>query len=219
MADQQQICGVLDPTISNSLKVWVKQGNNQVCGIIGPGTSRTLSAKWDSPLEQTNAGSNTDSRLGGGLQAASGGTMITTFSTTQIWQGNMPLKFQLNIIFIAQTNAVSEVMLPLQRLEEFASGEVKGMLPIDGKAVMEQVKAFVGSLSSNEAAFGKIPTPVTINIGRKMIIPMCVIENISIPLDKEATRDGDLIRAEVQLDVQTLVMKNRSDIAASWAGS
>lgn len=192
-----------------------------VCGIIGPGTSRTLASKWDSPLEQTNVGSNIKETTSGTVQALTGNTMITTFSSTQVWQGNMPIKFSLNLILFAQTDAYREVMLPLQWLEEFASPNLKAMMPIDVSSQVERAKAFMEMAvdqKSNDNLFGRVPQPITINIGRRIIMPMCVIENITIPLDKEVTSSGDLIRAEVQLDIQTLVMQNRDKIAGSWTG-
>jgi len=49
-----------------------------------------------------------------------------------------------------------------------------------------------------------------------MMIPNCVIESISIPLDQEKTKDGDLVRAEATLSIATKVMLNKANIAATW---
>ena len=191
------ICGVLDQSISPYLLAWVKQGDRMVCGIIGPGTSRTLSSKWDSPLENSNVGnSGVADKASDVTQATTSITSISQFSSTQIWQGNAPLKNVLNLIFIAQSNAVEEVMKPLQWLEEFASPEVNLTTP-----------------------GGRIPGMVTINIGRKIIVANCVIENIPIPLDKEKDKNGNLLRAEVQLDIQTKVMLSKKEgesISNTW---
>lgn len=199
MADAPEICGmILDKSISTALLAWVKQGDRMVCGIIGPGTSRTLSSKWDSPMEQTAVGEQGSiSMAANGLQALTGRTSMSSFASTQVWQGNMPLKFSLNLIFIAQSNAQIEVMDPLQWLEDFASPDINKLLPGGG-----------------------LPGIVSINIGRKIIVPNCVIENITIPLDKERTQNGNLIRAEVQLDIQTKKMLNKGDdpdsISNTW---
>lgn len=126
----------------------------------------------------------------------------------------MPLKFSLNLIFIAQSDAYEEVMLPLQWLEEFASGEINSVLPVNAA---EAAKLFMGQGGDN--VMGRIPGTVIINIGRKMIVPNCVIENISIPLDKEKDRDGNLIRAEVQLDIQTKTMLSKEKIPDTWGAT
>lgn len=207
-----QVCGVRDDSISSVLKVWIKQDQRCVCGIIGPGTSRTLTAKWDSPLEQTNVGSQGAlSTIADGGQALTGKTTVTTFSSTQIWQGNTPLKFSLNLVLFAQSDAAFEVMTPLQWLEEFASGNVNGTVPLDPKAAIGL---------TNGSALGRIPDTVTINLGRKIIVPNCVIENITIPLDKEKDKNGNLIRASVQLDIQTKTMLGNqsgpSNIGSTW---
>lgn len=187
VASKLDVCGVLDPSISPVLLAWVKQGTRMVCGIIGPGTSRTLTSKWDSPLENSNVGSQGAVETAANLvQSKTGVTSVTQFSSTQVWQGNMPLKTTLNLIFIAQSDSAKEVMLPLQWLEEFASPELNQLLP-----------------------GGRIPGAVTINIGRKIIVANCVIENIPVPIDKEKDNAGNLIRAEVNLDIQTKVMLSK----------
>lgn len=50
------ICGVVPEKygLSPALCCWIKQGDRMVVGVIGQGTSRTLTAKWDAPLEQSN---------------------------------------------------------------------------------------------------------------------------------------------------------------------
>ena len=211
-------CGLhLEKSISPRLKAWVKQGDRMVCGVIGDGTTRSLSAKWDSPLEQSNVGNNISDIGGGTGQALTNMTSVTTFSSTQVWRGNMPLKFSLNLVFFAQTDAYAEVMQPLQWLEEFASGNVKGFSPI-GNIDLGAWSSNYGK-SSGDNTIGRIPDMVCLNIGGNIIVPECVIENISIPLDKERTSDGYLIRASVQLDIQTKVMLNRADIANTWNGT
>jgi len=101
-------------------------------------------------------------------------------------------------------------------LEEFASGNVKGFSPVgDFKAGW---KSAFGK-NDDPGLLGRIPYTVCINLGRKIIVPDCVIESISIPLDKERTKEGNLVRAEVQMDIQTKVMLNRADIAGTWKGT
>jgi hypothetical protein len=161
-------------------------------GLIGPGTTRQLQTNWNSPFESSNIGGVIDKTMELG-QVATGITSITTLSSTQVYEGTRPLTFNLNLVFYALSDAYQEVMLPLQLLEEFASPQVNKVLP-----------------------GGRIPGMVTLNFGKKMIIPNCVIENITIPLDKERDSKGNLIRAEVQMQISTKVMLNRSEIAGTW---
>lgn len=178
-----------------------------VVGIIGQGTSRSLAAKWDAPLEQTNAGSDgAVEKASGAAQALSGNTSITTFSTTQIWGGNNPLKFNLVLDLFAWDDAVTQVMQPLQWLEEFASPDVKGMSPFNIK----------DAFAAGKSGTGRIPDRITLNVGRKIIMPECVIESVSAPIDKERDKNGNMIRAQVTLDIQTLVMLNKDVIGQTY---
>jgi hypothetical protein len=213
--------GFTDNTVSDALKASVMQGDTMVIGLIAAGTSRSMQSTWDSPLMQANLGSvpgiATISNL---AQITSGQTSLTTLNTTQVWQGNQPITFTLNLAFVALTDAVAEVMQPCKFLEQFASADVQNGNPIGGSAtdtvlnMIDSGAKFIKDPSAN--GFGRIPGEVTICIGRQMIYPHCVIESISIPLDKERDVNGNLLRAEVSLNIATKTMINRTDIPATW---
>ena len=48
------------------------------------------------------------------------------------------------------------------------------------------------------------------------MIPNCVIESMSVPLDKERTPEGYLVRAEATLSIATKVMLNKDNIRQTW---
>lgn len=195
--------------LSPHLVAWVKQGDRMVCGVIGQGTSRSLTSKWDAPLEQSNLGADNGVMDFGknALQATTGMTSVTAFSSTQIWNGSLPLRFTLTLLLLAFDNPQEEVEKAIQWLEEFSSGEVQGFVAFNPLAAI-----------GGDAATGRIPEVVTLNVGRNQIIPNCVIESITTPTDKERGPDGSLLRAEIQLDIQTKTMLSKSDIAALWQG-
>lgn len=197
--------------ISPFLCAWVTSAKGAaVCGLIGQGTTRSIAAEWDAPLTDTNLGSQPElQKTAAVLQTLGGMTSITTFSTTQIWNGNKPLKFNLVLEFFAKNDAVSQVMDALQMLEEFASPQVNAKSPVDFKRV------FTGDISGSA---GRAPGSVSIDLGRKMIYANCVIESVNIGVDKEKDKSGNLIRAQATLDVQTQTMLNASDIAGTWRG-
>ena len=194
------VVGLQDKSISNYLKAWIQQDDTCVVGLIGPGTSRQLQANWNSPFEQSSVGSAFE-KTAGLFQIVTGQTSKTTLNSTQIWEGNRPLLFNLVLMFYALSDPLQEVMLPLQELEKMASPEVNKVSPIN---------------LLNDRTFGRMPAPVSLNIGRTTIITDCVIESISTPLDKERNSDGLLIRAETTLSIQTKSMLNQSEIAKTW---
>jgi hypothetical protein len=210
------IVGNADSKISPYLKAWISQpdwdGKISTCvvGLIGPGTSASLQANWNSPFEQTNVGGMFE-KASGLLQVASGGmTSITTLSSTQVWDGNRPHSFNLVLSFYALRDAKWEVMEPLRELEKMMAPDIKaGDSSATGLAALK-------SLAQSAIPGGRIPMPVILNIGRRRMIPNCVIESISIPLDKERDRFGNLIRAEVNLSIATKVMLNKDNIDTTW---
>lgn len=205
-----------DKKISPYLKAWIAQPDKEskisvcVVGLIGQGTSRALQSNWESPFEQSNLGGMFE-KAGGLIQATTGATSISTLSSTQIWNGNRPNQFTLNLVFYAISDARKEVMDPLRELEKMMGPNIKSGQR-DTKGWLEKAL----SIAASAMPGGRIPLPVILNIGRRTIVPDCVIESMSVPLDKERDRFGNLIRAEVSLSISTKVMLNRDDIAATW---
>lgn len=211
-AGRLQVYGNADAKVSPYLKAWVAQPDEEnkistcIVGLIGPGTTRSLQANWNSPFEQSNLGGMFE-KTGGLLQATTGKTSVTTLSSTQIWEGNRPNTFNLTLSFYAIKDALREVMEPLRELEKMMGPNIEAGKESDG-TVME----FLASSMPG----GRIPLPVILNIGRRMLIPNCVIESMSVPLDKERTKKGYLVRAEATLSISTKVMLNRENIGQTW---
>lgn len=222
-SESLQVYGNADTKVSPYLKAWIAQpdwdGKISTCvvGLIGPGTARSLQSKWSSPFEQSNVGGKFE-KTAGIVQAHTSRTSISTFSSTQIWEGNAPSEFNLTLLFYALSNAKQEVMYPLRELEAMMGPNVEAGEPdLDGtESAVEQYMEVLKSTAKSLMPGGRIPQPVMLNIGRTMLIPNCVIESMSVPLDKERTKDGDLVRAEVTLTIATKVMLNRDNIRQTW---
>ena len=204
--------GNKDQAVHQHLKCYIGQGDILVCGVIGDGTSKEIQCNWDSPFEGEDVGSRF--RTTAGLaQIATDRTSITTINTRQIWNGNRPTQFNLNLILYALSDPKSEVMDALQALEEFASPQLMGTIPVSFSLETWRTDGFSSALNT-----GRIPNLVSINIGRRAMYPECVLESISQPLDKEIDRNGNLIRAEVQLQISTVVVPNRDEVTKFYNG-
>lgn len=190
--------GVQSSAISNTLKIWVRgEDGTTVCAVLGPGTSQELQANWTSPFEGEALGSKFE-KLGGLAQSATGMTMTTTFNSRQVWQGNRPMQFNLEMIFFALSDPQNEVTYAIRELQKMESPEVNSLIPM--------------TLSDGTPTFGNAPKPVTINIGTKIIYQDCVIESVSRPFDGQFTSDGHQVRATVNVQVSSIDMLNRSKI-------
>ena len=192
MAGQFTSLGNADSDISEYLKAWIKQDrggvNTVVCGVIGEGTSKELVSNWESPFDGESLGGHFK-KVGGVIEYVTGAglTSKTTLASRQTWQGNEPHTFNLVLVFYALSNAANEVSAPIAALERMMSPEINAVMPA-----------------------GRTPLPVTLNIGRNAIMTDCVITNMSVPLDQQKTKDGHLVRAEVNLQIETIEMVNLS---------
>ncbi len=200
--------GNKDSALSPYLKIWINGKENTVIAAIGEGTSKEITANWQSPFEDDSLGasySKTEGALQVGGNAAlgavtgndyssdSGLTSITTLNSLQVWQGNQPYTFNLSLMLYALTDPLSEVEGAIQALESMMAPNL--------------IYAAPG---------GRIPESVSVNIGRRRMFSDCVITNMSQPLDKERTKDGYLIRCQVDLQVQAKAIINKPDLAKTY---
>jgi len=199
MAKGAKFSGNNNALINEALKVWVKptNGSVMVCGLIGPGTSRTITARYSEPFAQSSQGAMFD-KTASLEQLRSKNTSITALNTALVWEGNEPYAFTVGMIFYATHNAFSEVMQPLFELEKMMAPRVNSDFPINLTGIGDVI--------------GRVPQTVTLNIGRKLLIKDCVIESMSTPLDKERDSQGNLIRAEIQLQIKTQRMQTYNDV-------
>ena len=215
-AGKLQIYGNADDKVSPYLKAWIAQPDREskisvcVVGLIGQGTSRALQSNWESPFEQSSLGSMFE-KAGGLVQATTGLTSISTLSSTQIWNGNRPSTFNLVLSFYAIRDARKEVMDPLRELEKMMGPNIQAGQQGNSNWAEKAISFFESAMPG-----GRIPLPVILTIGRRMMIPDCVIESMSVPLDKERDKFGYLVRAEVSLQISTKVMLNRDNIGKTW---
>lgn len=188
--------GNKDKRISDSLKCWITGTQEAVVGVLGPGTNLDITANWTSPFEGDSAGDKFQ-KTGGAIQSVTDTTSITTLNSRQVWSGNKPTTFNVELKLYALEDAQSEVMDALKALEKMAAPDVKGTLPISTR---------------DENMLGRVPGLVTINMRGKHIYADCVLEHVSAPFDKEVGKDGSLIRATVNLQISTVTMMSRDMI-------
>lgn len=187
------IVGTNDPTISDHLKAYVRgEDGPTVVGIIGEGSSRELTALWESPFENDTPGSFF-SKGAGLAQIETGKTSKSTLNTTQVWSGTTPHNFNLVLEFYAVSDAYSAVQAAVIELEKMAAPEMNEKTPL-----------------------GRIPPTVTLRVGRQIIYPECVITSVSRDLDGPISRDGYPLRGSVTLQIETQSTVNQSDIAATF---
>lgn len=196
-----------DTAVSPYLKCCIKQGNTCVIGVIADGTSKEITANWESPFEGDSVGSQVQ-KIGGLIQSgavaetAGGMTSITSLNSRQVWNGNMPHTFNLAIQLYALSDAKAEVEDAIMELERMISPDLNAANPVGD--------------SSREQAFGRTPQSVILNIGRNVMIKDCLITSVSIPLDGPRTKDGYLTSALVNVGIQSRETLSRRQIAATY---
>jgi hypothetical protein len=178
--------GNADRDVSDHLKAFIEGGADMVVGLIGDGTSMEVVANWNSPFEGDSLGS-LFAKPAGVIQAGTGMTSLTALASHQVWEGNQPYLFNLVLKFYALADAYAEVEAPIVALEKMMAPDISRITP-----------------------GGRIPEPVTVNIGRRTIFLDCVLKSMSVPLDKERDQAGNLIRCEVNLQIETIEMVTRN---------
>lgn len=180
------IVGNTDFRLSDARKCWISDGETTVAGVYGPGTSVEITANWTQPFEDMTPGSAL--RAGGAaLQSVTGGsTLVKAFNTRQVWQGNSPTQFNVELMLYALQDPEIEVMQPIRALEYFIAPDV-GMY----------------------WGIGQISKALQLNIGRRVIYQYLVLNSVSEPFDKEMDSRGRFVRCAVNLSMSTMTMVTR----------
>lgn len=184
----------INALVSPYLKIWIEQRGVTVVGIIGEGTTKELVANWESPFQDMSLGGKFNA-VGGVIQAWTGATSQTVFNSRQVWAGNEPYTFSLVFKLMATVDPVHEVERPLLELEKMMAPDLARINPIGHS--------------------GRAPQPVQICVGNKFILGDCIVRSISEPLDRERNQNGDLIRADVALQVETLTVVTKAELDAA----
>ncbi|MGC0875079.1 hypothetical protein WKG92_19585 [Pantoea agglomerans] len=190
------ICGAIMPDgISPFLKVYITSQTSMVVGYIGEGSSASIESMWESPFANDSLGGVAGAitaaagKLAGGAQAASGNTSKSDFNSLLIWEGQQPPEFNLVVDFKAEMNAKIEVMDAIMTLKQMASPELNAAMP-----------------------GGRRPSPVILDIGRRLKLMDVVIRSVNYPLDSPRTQEGYFIRSTVTLQCSGMSIQNQSDI-------
>ncbi len=183
-ASSKKLIGNTDKRLSAARKIWIADDTTTIVGVYGPGTTLEINANWNMPFTEMAAGNNT---LGNVLQAATGKTLVNLLNTKQVWQYNDPTHFNVELILYALRDPDKEVMQPLRALEYMIAPDV-------------------GKFWSG---VGEIAKALQINIANKIIYQYLVLNNISVPYDKETDSRGNFVRCTVNLTLSTLTMVSK----------
>lgn len=197
-SDVIQTLGNNDSSVSERLKVWIMQGSSAVIGLQGEGGSLELDNHWDSLSEFAAEGSVVD-KAQGLLQIGTERTKMTNLHSAQVWHGAQPLTMNLNLEFYALSDPVKEVEEAVKTLRKFASPQLNAVSPVsyDTGAGIE---------------LGRIPSAVTVSLGRNIIFPDMLIDSVSESLDGLKDKNGNRVKASVSLVLRSEEVLNRSDI-------
>ncbi len=190
------ICGAIMPDgISPFLKVFITSETHMVVGYIGQGSSADLQSMWESPFGNDSLGgmagavSSAAGKVASATQAATDLTTKTTFNSLLIWEGQQPPTFNLVVDLMATMNAKLEVNDAITTLLQMSSPELGAVI-----------------------ATGRRPTPVILDIGRRLKLMDVVIQNVSYLLDVPRTGDGYYTHNTVTLQCSGMAVQNQSDI-------
>ena len=187
-----QIIGVPDGKgTSKYLKIFIQEPESglTVVGKIGDGTNLNIISQLVSPFEDDSVGASMG-KASGGYQMATGATFKTALSTRQVWEGNQPYSFNVVLKLKAEHDAKKEVMEPIKAIEKMMAPDVNAVMPGFG---------------------GREPNHVILTIGNRIMKDM-VISNASIPQDQLRTRDGDMVKAEITLTMESIQMITKRDL-------
>jgi len=185
-----------DDGISQYLKVYIEKdipghGLVTVIGYIGEGAAMSLQSQWNPPFENDTVGNTSYmQKAGDAIQAGTGLTAKAEWNSLLNWVGIEPPQITMPIVLKAFSDAKLEVEDPIKFLKMMASPELNEISPL-----------------------GRIPQPCLIDIGRKIKLIDCVIQDIQEELDSPRSKLGWRTENTVQMQFQMKQMLNQSEIS------
>lgn len=184
---KQTVIGNTDPRLHDSRKVWIADDEVTIIGVYGEGTSLEITANWGSPFSELTPG-NKLPVLGDAVQMTTGMTMVKEWNTQQIWTGNEPHHFNVELKLYALRDPDLEVMQPLRALERMIAPDTSSK--------------FFGLA-------GEISKSLQVKIGTSVLYQPLLLSSISIPFDKETDSQGRYVRCTVNLSMSTFTMVSK----------
>ncbi len=185
--------------INAALKVYIEaeiKGHGQitVVGYIGEGATMSLSSHWTAPFANDNLGNTSYmSKVGDYAQAGTDLTSKAEFNSILNWEGIEPPAIVLPIYFKAFRDPKKEVEDAIMYLQMMESPELHEKLPA-----------------------GRVPATVDVNIGRRIKLTECVIQDVTAQLDSPKTNDGYRTENLVQVQLQRKKILNQSEIPSLY---
>ncbi len=161
-------------------------------------------------------GSDVAKRTASWAQDLQGRTGITKLNSRQVFSGMPPIRITGLLHFRAMSNALSELMVPYQRLLSWALPQKLAQAGVLNEIISETAS---GQNEFIKAMFpSKSPTMVGFTYGNNRYAPM-VIESMGHPLDGPMDSNGIPIYRSVQITLATLTALDRNDVPNIFARS
>ncbi|HCM2005566.1 TPA: hypothetical protein N3A43_004150 [Salmonella enterica subsp. salamae serovar 21:z10:[z6]] len=182
--------GVFSPQdgVSACLKATLANSKFAVTGYITQGATMNFAQTWDAPFTGMSMGS-VGGALSGFIQEGTELTSVARWNSLMVWEGGTPPTLTLPLTFLAQYDPFIEVTGAIAALSAMISPELK---------------------AAN--AGGRIPERVALNIGRRIIIPDVIIQDLSFDLDAPRNSAGLFLRNTVNLQLSGSLMFNGSEV-------
>lgn len=211
---------------------YVLNGKSQSLGDIvawlgEDGVDMAVGSAWSSPF-----GGFLSSFSGGvlgGLAGAAGISFQNQFLTFKTWHGSSYLSLSLPMVFQAETNPVTDVILPVVKLMGLSmpSKGPMGMFRPPGPSAVDiqtlikklssmttssTIKKDLSTVQSYASSIEGGGEDIAVNLGNYLDIPGIIIEKVVPKFSSSFDRYGNPIRAEVTVSFSTWTIPNREDL-------
>lgn len=153
-----------------------------------------------------------NSALGQASKTLAGNALTSQSMTAQVWEGTQPLELTLELEFVAETNPLTEVLLPLKRLLEMtmpSKGAGGFLLEPPGPVYKDIVNWAAFEVKRGE---GQAARQITVQIGNFLLFDNVVIEQVNTTFHSMMHESGVPMRATVSVTFKTFFIQLKEDI-------
>ena len=150
------------------------------------------------------------------IQAIAQRTTVNRYTSRRVWTGTSPIRFNLNLNFLAVSDPLKEVIYPVMELQRMSLPYAAGWLgdyflrppgpdPFDIGWMNKLTKIFTGEKRNDG-------DKITVKVGTFLTISECVVKMIGVKFSKNILRGGFPASAVASIDFETYEIPTKDSL-------
>lgn len=205
---------------NGNYKVVINKNANSSSGpvsvecVIPETVATAFASKFSQPFGQLGQ----DSKINTAAKILSGTSLTSQLMTAQVWEGSDPVDMSLEVVFLAESDPIREVLEPIKQLLGLVLPAGKGGVmtppgPVWSSDLISQAQDSSLAQQAGVPSAGSVPGTISLTIGNYLYFESVVITNVNVVWHSVIHSSGIPIRADVTIQFITYYIPVVEDLS------